>query len=181
MGDTEQQDDYLAPLRIYLQGREQNHEEKLKLKRAAIGEEQQLTTLVAHARSFGEVLAATEAFALAEGILKAELLKERRRHDDELNRLRALLTKVEAAGERDAMKRFLLIAGNNYYPHKGAADWVDIFETREDVEQRANAIQRGDRDWYCIVDLRTWKAPPRDAYGLPLEPEPTVVNIPMPQ
>ena len=33
------------------------------------------------------------------------------------------------------MKRFLLIAGMNYYPKSGTGDWIDSFDTKEAIEE----------------------------------------------
>jgi hypothetical protein len=78
------------------------------------------------------------------------------------------------------MKRFLLIAGDGYYPQSGDGDWVGMFETREEAEaliQREAVHEyysRGPRkgqikssrevckifdreiDWHDIIDLENW-------------------------
>ena len=78
------------------------------------------------------------------------------------------------------MKRFLLTAGDSYYPQSGDMDWVGIFETREEAEalistkQEHEYFSRGPRkgqikqsrtitsihgkkvDWYEIIDLENW-------------------------
>ena len=78
------------------------------------------------------------------------------------------------------MKRFLLTAGDSYYPQSGDGDWVDMFETREEAEaqvitkQEHEYFSRGPRkgqikeshtiryikdrriDWYEVIDLETW-------------------------
>ena len=78
------------------------------------------------------------------------------------------------------MKRFLLTAGDNYYPQYGDEDWVGMFDTREDAEKLIRTEQehdyylRGPRkgqvkgtrhiyyvngrrvDWYDIIDLENW-------------------------
>ena len=78
------------------------------------------------------------------------------------------------------MKRYLLTAGDGYYPQSGDADWVDMFETRQEAEnliQRETVheyFSRGPRkgqiksssekttirgrqvDWYEIIDLENW-------------------------
>jgi len=74
------------------------------------------------------------------------------------------------------MKRFLLLAGVNYYPWHGTGDWVDTFDTREEAAERGKAENPG--GWYCVVDLQEWKPPARDEYGIPVEPEPEVVDVP---
>lgn len=73
------------------------------------------------------------------------------------------------------MKRFLLLAGMNYYPSHGTGDWVDTFDTHEEAAERARAR---DCNWYCVVDLQEWKPPARDVYGIPTEPEPEIVDVP---
>lgn len=78
------------------------------------------------------------------------------------------------------MKKFLLIAGSNYYPSSGTGDWVGCFETREDAKDVVEEIlyhdyfSRGKRkgqiksthktykvsgsnfDWIKIVNLDHW-------------------------
>ncbi len=69
------------------------------------------------------------------------------------------------------MKKFLLIAGQDYYPGHGTNDWIGTFETREEAENhitktsfeykgrlvfsyKVNNIDPV--DWYDIVDLEEW-------------------------
>lgn len=69
------------------------------------------------------------------------------------------------------MKRFLLIAGENYYPCSGTEDWVAAFETKEEAETWIRTDEKGKTqvkhrynwkgasewnqvDWYEIVDLQ---------------------------
>ena len=83
------------------------------------------------------------------------------------------------------MKRFLLTAGDNYYPSAGVDDWIGIFETREQAEalvttkQQHEYYTKGPRkgqirethtinfvngkqvDWYEIIDLQNWQASKR--------------------
>ena len=78
------------------------------------------------------------------------------------------------------MKKYLLIAGYNYYPGHGTSDWVKTFETREDakayveVKIQEYLFLKGPRkgqvksshktfvvdgnkfDWYEIVNLDNW-------------------------
>lgn len=78
------------------------------------------------------------------------------------------------------MKRFLLTAGDSYYPQSGDRDWVGMFETREEAEALITTqheheyYSRGPRkgqikesrtvdyvkgrrvDWYDIIDLENW-------------------------
>lgn len=81
------------------------------------------------------------------------------------------------------MKRFLLIAGDNYYPVGGTGDWIDTYATREEAAAqvvevkhevlfksgpRKNQVKtyyssyhlkdRGQRviGWHEIVDLLDW-------------------------
>ena len=51
-------------------------------------------------------------------------------------------------------KPFLLIAGDNYYPHQDTGDWRGCFETYELAEAHLKTLY--DWDWYEIVDLREW-------------------------
>ena len=34
------------------------------------------------------------------------------------------------------MKKFLLLAGQHYYPGAGTQDWIGTFETKEEAEKR---------------------------------------------
>lgn len=78
------------------------------------------------------------------------------------------------------MKRYLLIAGDHYYPQSRTDDWVGCFATREEAEakvvktQKHELYTRGPRKnqvkstteyysvdgnecgWYEIVDLMEW-------------------------
>jgi hypothetical protein len=53
------------------------------------------------------------------------------------------------------MKRYLLIAGDDYYPDHGDGDWIGCFETYEDAYDFYSMHHR-ERDWYEIVDLWEW-------------------------
>lgn len=53
-------------------------------------------------------------------------------------------------------KPYLLIAGDNYYPSSGTEDWRGTYSTYEEAEAALKDIERGDYDWYEIVDLRWW-------------------------
>ena len=64
------------------------------------------------------------------------------------------------------MKKFLLIAGDSYYPSAATGDWIGCFSSREEAESQIIVIQEdlfgrisinGTRcDWYEIVDLEEW-------------------------
>lgn len=55
------------------------------------------------------------------------------------------------------MKRFLLIAGDNYYPRQGTHDWIGCFETEEEAKDHMNLLSVGNQyDWHEIVDLLDW-------------------------
>lgn len=78
------------------------------------------------------------------------------------------------------MKRFLLTAGDSYYPQTCDGDWVAMFDTREEAESLIQHetvheyFSRGPRkgqiksskqvtkirdievDWYDIIDLHNW-------------------------
>jgi hypothetical protein len=57
------------------------------------------------------------------------------------------------------MKRFLLIAGDHYYPRQGTGDWIGCFETEEEAEEHMNFLNEGDQyDWHLIVNLIDWSA-----------------------
>lgn len=50
------------------------------------------------------------------------------------------------------MKRYLLFAGDNYYPSGGWGDFVDGFDS---VEQAALKLAERSYDWFQIVDATT--------------------------
>jgi hypothetical protein len=69
------------------------------------------------------------------------------------------------------MKKFLLIAGQDYYPGRKTDDWVGCYNTKEEAEShitktsfeykgrtlntyKVNNIDPV--DWYDIVDLEEW-------------------------
>jgi hypothetical protein len=75
------------------------------------------------------------------------------------------------------MKKFLLIAGDDYYPRGDTGDWIGCFATREEAENaiikepydgklpwehenktyyRYKINGRDHIDWYEIVDLEEW-------------------------
>lgn len=51
------------------------------------------------------------------------------------------------------MKKFLLIAGDDYYPRAGTDNWIGCFATREEAE---NAMANEEADWYQIINLEEW-------------------------
>jgi hypothetical protein len=76
-------------------------------------------------------------------------------------------------------KRYILTAGDNYYPERGTGDWIASFHTREEAEEQVtkevtiskpltlnllgepytetNYIINGHKfDWYQIIDLSRW-------------------------
>lgn len=50
------------------------------------------------------------------------------------------------------MKRYLLFAGDEYYPNRGWKDFKGDFDTEPEAFKQA---LRCDRDWYQIVDTET--------------------------
>jgi hypothetical protein len=80
------------------------------------------------------------------------------------------------------MKKFLLIAGDGYYPSSGTGDWVGCFSSYEEAESKVEGVEKftlitkgplkgqkeyshteyringGEylKDWYKIVDLDDW-------------------------
>jgi len=78
------------------------------------------------------------------------------------------------------MKRFLLIAGNNYYPEAYTGNWIGCFLTyeeaaskvtlvehkriithgkrkgQEEITGKSHQINGRNYDWWDIVDLREW-------------------------
>ena len=82
-------------------------------------------------------------------------------------------------------KRFLLTAGEDYYPTHGDHDWVGFFETREEAEKCIEPGGCGDykitlpsghyafADWYEIIDVQNWDRKERDTLRFWREPEKT--------
>lgn len=58
------------------------------------------------------------------------------------------------------MKRFLLIAGDNYYPRSGTREWIGCFETEEEAEKAYRECYTY-CDWYQIIDLGDWIGLPK--------------------
>ena len=70
------------------------------------------------------------------------------------------------------MKPFLLMAGDNYYPQGGTADWISCYETMEEAQAMVKPrpddgfshppyrINNRGYDWYEIEDLRDWTDKP---------------------
>ena len=70
------------------------------------------------------------------------------------------------------MKRYLLVAGDHYYPRSGDGDWIAAFETYEEafslIEDARDKPGIGDYiinyplgakvrcDWFEIIDLSNW-------------------------
>jgi len=62
------------------------------------------------------------------------------------------------------MKRFLLVAGDQYYPGAGTKNWIGCFESCEAAAEKvqfdkefSNFIINGQSyDWYEIIDLNKW-------------------------
>ena len=69
------------------------------------------------------------------------------------------------------MKKFLLIAGDDYYPGAYTENWIGCFATREEAENfiiKEPFEQKGEilyryktndtdyHDWYDVVDLEEW-------------------------
>lgn len=50
------------------------------------------------------------------------------------------------------MKRYLLFAGDKYYPYPGWLDFVDDFDSWEDAVKQADTIKC---DWWHVVDTTT--------------------------
>ena len=80
-------------------------------------------------------------------------------------------------------KRFLLTAGDNYYPLAGDGDWVGFFETREEAEK---CIEPGGcvdyritlpsghytfAGWYEIIDVQNWDRKECDTIHVWYEPD----------
>jgi hypothetical protein len=52
------------------------------------------------------------------------------------------------------MKRYLVFAGDRYYPHGGWRDFKGSFDTRE--EARKKALEYGQKyDWQQIIDIHS--------------------------
>lgn len=61
------------------------------------------------------------------------------------------------------MARYLLTAGDYYYPESGDNDWHSTHETREEAEEQGVILtsqfnldpEAGTREWYNIIDLQS--------------------------
>lgn len=61
------------------------------------------------------------------------------------------------------MKKFLLIAGDSYYPQAGACDWQECYETYEEAvasftenPDETFTVNGRKHDWMQIIDLEEW-------------------------
>ncbi len=55
------------------------------------------------------------------------------------------------------MKKFLLTAGDDYYPSQGDMDWIGCFATYEEAEIIGKFLKsHGGKNWYEVVDLDYW-------------------------
>jgi hypothetical protein len=76
------------------------------------------------------------------------------------------------------MNRYLLLAGDDYYPLHGDGDWVDFYATREQAEAEITPVivgggrkkyivsgSKGPLDWYEIIDTETWTPQARQGRG----------------
>lgn len=57
------------------------------------------------------------------------------------------------------MKKYALLAGENYYPERGINDLIGFFDTIPDAVSRfGQGVRVGyEYDWGQIVDTATWK------------------------
>jgi len=56
------------------------------------------------------------------------------------------------------MKRYILFAGNQYYPMPGCDDIVNSFDTIEEATDLLPVLKDyGMCDWACILDIKTGK------------------------
>jgi hypothetical protein len=62
-------------------------------------------------------------------------------------------------------KRYLLTAGDGYYPCSGTRDWIACYETQEEAEAQVTRTDDGSFrvagyastfDWYHVIDLASW-------------------------
>ena len=60
-------------------------------------------------------------------------------------------------------KRYLLIAGHNFYPQCDTGDWIDSFVSFEQATEEVQIngktifeIRGKEYDWYHIEDLHNW-------------------------
>jgi hypothetical protein len=60
------------------------------------------------------------------------------------------------------MRKFLLMAGDNYYPSAGVGDWIGCFETEEEARSQVifhngyYEISGSMHDWFKIINLENW-------------------------
>jgi hypothetical protein len=69
-------------------------------------------------------------------------------------------------GGTKQMKKFLLLAGDNYYPVRGTGDWIGCYSTKEEAEAqikidyskgfKRKLVNGREHDWYDIIDLEEW-------------------------
>lgn len=56
------------------------------------------------------------------------------------------------------MKRYLLFAGDTYYPSGGWSDFVKDYDTEEEADADGLSKYGRDHQWYEVVDLETGKS-----------------------
>lgn len=66
------------------------------------------------------------------------------------------------------MKRYLLTAGNKYYPLKGTGNWIKMFDSISEAQEQIIDVTSNRYDneyliygqtfnWYDIIDLENWE------------------------
>jgi len=62
------------------------------------------------------------------------------------------------------MKRYLLFAGDSYYPGGGAADFIEDFESIDDA--KAHHVRC---DWFHIIDIHTGEVHETESVPRPVQ------------
>jgi len=63
------------------------------------------------------------------------------------------------------IKRYLVTAGDNYYPCSGTSDWKDSFDDKDEAIAYAEKLEKerlsysdsSRYDWVNVIDLSNWQ------------------------
>ena len=67
--------------------------------------------------------------------------------------------------DKTHIKRYLVTAGDNYYPCSGTSDWIDAYDDKDEAIARAEELEKETRsysedlryDWVNVIDLANWQ------------------------